>query len=126
MAETYKSLKVPTWVYDNAQQMRGDLVRRGIAVVPDRLLVPRQCPRCQKPVDLVATAVVSVEHVSCSCGYQVQTLTANGNVVAQIGLGVLLGLGIAALASALDGPPPRPAALYKKTAKKRARRVAIR
>lgn len=106
MAETYKSLKVPEWVYDNAQQIRADLVRCGVEVVPARLLIPKRCPRCQS--SLLRTIV---DQVSCSCGYRVRVLAAAGE---QVGLGVLLGLGIAALSETLDGLQ-----LHKKPPKKK-------
>lgn len=66
MAEQYKSIKVPTWVYDDAQRVRADLVRRGIGVVPDKLL---------------------------------RVLGGGGE---SLGLGTVLGLGVTALADALE------------------------
>jgi hypothetical protein len=101
MADEYKSLKVPHWVYENAQQARADLVRRGIESVPESLAAPKQCPRCRGPVTHVAaTVTVHFDHIQCSgCGYRQQTLSLSG-----VGLGVLLGLGIDALIGAVNEP----------------------
>jgi hypothetical protein len=109
MSEDYKSLKVPTWVYENVQQARADLVRRGIASVPPSLTAPKQCPRCHGAVTQVAaTATVHFEQVQCAgCGYRQQTFAATGHLVAGMGLGVLLGLGIAALLESTNRPAPK-------------------
>lgn len=96
MPTVYKSLKVPAWVYDNALLLRSDVVRCGVGVVPRRIVAPKLCPRCLKKLPPTI-----VDSVTCSCGYRVQALDGAGE---QLGLGVLLGLGLASLAERLEVP----------------------
>lgn len=110
-SDEYKSLKVPTWVYNNAQQLRADLVRGGIEQLPEKLRAPTRCPCCSGSVDHVSASVkVSYDYVRCrnpQCNYKQQVFTAKGHLVASIGLGVLLGLGITAIVAASTNKTPK-------------------
>lgn len=117
----YRTIKVPESVYQNTLRLRADLVRNGTGTVPTELGDPSRCPRCGGPVHRVT---VGAEFVSCdadACGYKQQSLSVDttGKTVATLGLGMLLGLGIAAVFSALNDDGARPTATAV-TARKRA------
>jgi hypothetical protein len=109
MSDDYKSLKVPTWVYENAVGVQNDVLRKGIDSLPQEVLRPRHCPRCHHEVRfLEATAEVKFARMACPhCNYKQQTFSATGHLVAGVGLGVLLGLGIACLLETQKEPPRR-------------------
>jgi hypothetical protein len=103
----YKSITVPTFSYDAALKARADLLQRGLASVPDDVLEPKACPHCQGVVDHVT---VGIEHIKCrSCGYAQQTVDVSGSTLGQVGLGVVIGLGLAALFKAISEADERPA-----------------
>ncbi|MGH7434831.1 MAG: hypothetical protein ACRENE_04080 [Polyangiaceae bacterium] len=123
---SYRTISVPQWTYDAAITARADLLQHGLGSVPEDILRPPSCPHCGGAVEHVT---VGIEHVKCGgCGYSQQTVSANGNTFAQVGLGVVIGLGLAALLKAVSdaADPPRRLraarpAPRKRSAKRRAR-----
>lgn len=95
----YKSVKIPEWAYENVLAARGELARRGLNALDPDVLAPPTCPRCKGPVELAA------QKVQChACGYrQEAVMESAGGGGASLALGVLIGLGIAALLSSIDG-----------------------
>lgn len=97
----YKTVKVPGWVYDNARVAQAEVLNRGFEAVPVGLREPPHCPVC---ASAVRHLTVGYQHIECtSCGYQQQTLAASGSNLATVGIGFLLGLGVAALLGGLSG-----------------------
>lgn len=42
---SYRSVKVPDWVYENALMVNGDLMVNGTGILPRELRAPTSCPR---------------------------------------------------------------------------------
>lgn len=95
---SYKSIKVPTWVYENGKRAEVELLRRGLNSVPQESLEPSTCPIC---ATLLETFELKYQYVGCpNCGYKQQTFSAASNIAtvgAALGLGAILGLALGAL-----------------------------
>lgn len=95
----HRTVAIPTWAYDNACAARGMLARRGFDALPKDIRDPAVCPSC----DAVLTR--TDEYVTCpGCGYVQGIVSATGGPV---GLGFILGLGVAALVAASKRAKPR-------------------
>lgn len=94
----YKSIKVPTWVYENGKRAEAELIRRGLNSLPQESLEPSTCPICGVPLE---TFEVRYQYARCpDCGYKQQTFSVASNVAtvgAALGLGAILGLALGAL-----------------------------
>lgn len=130
MNDEFKSMKVPTWVYDNAVAAQNELVRHGVSALPAEVLKPKHCPRCHHEVDFVeATAELRFARIECpACHYKQQTFSVNGKIVAGVGLGMLLGFGLYYLFDKMSepAPPAQPRALPRAKPKSKARKPARR
>jgi hypothetical protein len=120
----YRTIKVPEAVYQNTLRLQADLIRKGTGSLPAKLSDPDRCPRCGGPVHRLT---VGAEFVSCdaaACGYQQQSLAAEatGKTITTLALGMLLGLGVAAVFSALKEDEPEPAARRASLKKRPAKR----
>jgi hypothetical protein len=124
MSDEYRSLKVPTWVYENVIAAQNDVRQRGIDVLPQDALQPKSCPRCHHEVRFVDASVeVKFARVECPhCKYTQQSVSVNGQVVAGVGLGMLLGLGLYYLLDQMNQPPRRLAGPKRRRAKRGATR----
>lgn len=95
--ETQKMVKLPAWAYDNLRQAKLQIERRGINMGAE-LVSPKICPKCGKPMESIK---VKYEYVKCpKCGYTQQKI--NFSVGSNIALGIIIGLGTAALLSYLN------------------------
>jgi hypothetical protein len=117
----YKSVKIPEWAYMNALAARTDLLRRGLDAIPEEVREPQSCPRCGSKMEPLADA----PGVECAagCGYRQDRIDAGEGV----GLGVLLGLGLAALLERLPNKEqsrPTPAQVKARAAIAEIRRKA--
>ena len=97
-ATGYKSIKVPTWVYENGKRAEAELIRRGLNPLPRESLEPSTCPVCGTSLE---TFEVKYQYAKCPyCGYRQQTFgiaTNAATIGVAIGLGAILGLALAAL-----------------------------
>ena len=60
IARGYKTVKVPTWVYENAKLLQEDLVRKGTQRIPTELLAKAPYPLFQRGITLSDVLVLSV------------------------------------------------------------------
>jgi DNA-directed RNA polymerase subunit RPC12/RpoP len=74
--ETYKTIKVPLWVYANAKEAELVLLRKGLERLPGEILQPQDCPLCKSelepfPPDAnIADQDLKHDYLRCShCGY---------------------------------------------------------
>lgn len=94
----YKSIKVPDWVYENWKRTETEIARRGLRSVPQKVLQPNQCPVCASQMQVLK---LKYEYLKCNqCGYCQQNFSVTSNFFG----GVLLGLGLSALLTALAQP----------------------
>jgi hypothetical protein len=96
----WKTIKIPQWAYENALLAKGDALT-GALRVPERFVAPPRCPRCQSELELVT---VGYQRVQCTaCNYKQERFEASGTNFTSLGIGVLLGLGLAALFASSEG-----------------------
>jgi len=90
----YRTIRVPEWVYYDAVLARSDTLNQGLQSIPEQLREPIVCPRCRGALAIVT---VGYEHLECtSCGFKQEKIAASGSNLAGVGLGVIIGLGLAA------------------------------
>jgi len=119
----YKTVKVPLWVYEDALDARADVLRQGLQFLPKDLLEPANCPRCGGDLEVLTAGYQRLE--CTSCGFKQEKIAASGTNMSGIGLGVLLGLGLAALFRAsTGGVRPSREAVAGRAAAARIRRTA--
>jgi len=106
----YRSTKLPRYIFDEAELVRAKILTEGGRRLPREVLMPEKCPICGgKMRGLEVRARVSY-YVCDRCGYKQPGLdiSAKGTDVsalaAALGIGTLIGLGIAALAYLLSRP----------------------
>ncbi len=101
----YKATKLPVEVFDEAELVKAKLImnREALKKLPSEGANPAKCPLGGNDLR-VAEVKVAVKMVSCQrCGYKQPSLDVSsiGNdpaaIAGALGLGVLAGLGIAAL-----------------------------
>jgi len=96
----WKTVKIPQWAYENALLAKGDALT-GALRVPERFLAPPRCPRCQSELELVTAGY---QRMQCTaCNFKQERFEVSGTNVTSLGIGVLLGLGLAALLSSSEG-----------------------
>ena len=119
MKADLKTVKISGAAYDAIRAAREELLRRGINALPQELVQPPNCPVCGSDLEHLE---VAYQHLHCSrCNYRQQTLTATSENGVALGIGVLIGLGAAALLNALAGPEERKRTLKAKKLKAFAR-----
>lgn len=97
----WKTVKIPQWAYENALLAKGDVLT-GALVPPERFLAPPRCPRCESELELVS---IGYEAAACTrCNYKQERFDASGANLNGLGIGVLLGLGLAALLESSERP----------------------
>lgn len=100
----YKVVRIPDWAYENGKHLQQEVVLKGVSSIPSEISTPSLCPQCNGELNYVR---LKYEYAQCpSCGYRQQTFSAGSNVaevVAGVGLGLLIGWGIAQLIRTLNG-----------------------
>jgi hypothetical protein len=98
--ESYKTIKVPLWVYQNAKEVELALSKKGLEYVPQEVLQPRRCPICRSDMEPFETKA-KYEYVKCvHCGHTQQLFETKAGGVA---LGTAIGMGLVYLLNALFG-----------------------
>ena len=103
MNTKYKSTKLPRYIFDEAEMIKMKLLMGGLKELPRDILVPRKCPVCGG--EMIGFEIrAGVSYYECkTCGYKqpgisMDIKTTDISTLARVlGLGVILGLGIAAL-----------------------------
>jgi len=87
----YKSIKVPTWAYENEQLAKVYVARKGLNNLPKDVLEPTRCPVCKEKMQRFEA---TYEYLKCSnCNYVQQSFKAGGNFSG----GIIIGLALALL-----------------------------
>mgnify|MGYP001088366924 CR=1 FL=1 len=104
--QQYKATKLPTYVFDEAELAKARIVmdvKRLKEKLPAQVLQPTSCPICKSEMKGVEVRAKVAYYHCPDCGYKQPSINVDvgGNDVAAVasalGLGVLFGLGIAAL-----------------------------
>jgi len=91
----YKTIKIPTATYDAVKKAQLELVKKGIDNVPKE--ITQKCPFCHTPLDSVSVGYSYAECPKCHYKQQGFNLDARGTFA----IGIVIGLGIAALLASL-------------------------
>ena len=107
----YRSTKLPRYIFDEAELVKAKILTEGGGRLPKEVLMPERCPICGRKMRRLDVRMRVSYYVCDKCGYKQPGLDieAKGNditaLAAALGLGTLIGLGIAALAYLLTQPP---------------------
>ncbi len=99
----YRSTKLPSYVYDEAELVRAKLITGGIKQLPRELLAPEKCPVCGSKMQGFELRARVAYYVCENCGYKQPSVNIDAkgtdisSLATALGLGVLIGLGLAAL-----------------------------
>ena len=99
----YRSTKLPSYVFDEAELVRAKLITGSIKRLPKELLTPEKCPICGNKMRGVEVRTRVSYYVCDNCGYKQPGINVDmkgtdiASLATGLGLGVLLGLGLAAL-----------------------------
>ena len=94
----YRDIKVPEPIYQNTQILRQKALDLGFGQIRDEIGSGSECPLCQSPMEQFR---VEYQYNKCpKCGFSQQQIAAGGS--GALGLGVIIGLGLAALAQLLS------------------------
>ena len=91
----YKNIKIPEATYDAVRRAQVELVKNGVNNVPSEIM--HKCPFCKTNLNTITT---NYSYAECpKCNFQQQQF--NVNAGGTFALGIVIGLGVAALISAL-------------------------
>lgn len=100
----YKVVRVPNYTHDSIQVIKAQAIANHVNKLPPEVLNPEVCPLCGGTMQGIEATVRVGYHKCANCGYgqpvfQVEQVEADaGPALADLGRGVLMALGIAALA----------------------------
>jgi hypothetical protein len=104
MPVSYRDIKVPEPIYQNTQILRQKALELGFGQIRDEIGTTSQCPLCQSPMEQFRA---EYQYNTCpKCGFSQQQIAAAGS--GALGLGVIIGLGLAALAQLLSDSDQAP------------------
>ncbi len=90
--ETYKTIKVPLWVYENAKEVELTLLRKGYSDLPAEVLQPRHCPICNFELQVITGRN---QYLHCNhCGYTQQLFEPSRGAAEGVVLGTAIGMGL--------------------------------
>lgn len=113
----WKTVKIPQWAYEDALLAKGDALT-GALRIPEALLAPTLCPRCNSELELVT---VGYQRLQCTaCNFKQERIAVGANATG-VGIGVLLGLGLAALLASSGGRADTKRTRVAQTLRRRAR-----
>lgn len=93
--EQYKSIKVPQWVYENLEQAKLTIARKGTESLPQEVLSPECCPICTSAMEKLE---LKYSYKKCPhCGYMQQDFKASSNFLKGALIGGSVGLGLSLL-----------------------------
>jgi len=99
----YKVVRIPDWAYENGKRLQGEIIKQGLNSLPPEIREPSICPRCGAPLEYKYVEL-KYHYSRCpNCNYKQQIVRASSNipeVIAGVGLGVLIGWGIGELIKA--------------------------
>ena len=105
MSADLKTVKIPAAAYEAIRAAREELLRRGIDALPQELVAPAACPVCGARI---GRSREGARYLHClRCNYRQQWLTGTSDNGVALGIGVLIGLGAAALLNAMAAPGER-------------------
>ena len=99
----YRSTKLPSYVFDEAELARAKLITGGIKRLPKEVLAPEKCPICGSKMRGFEVRTRVSYYVCDNCGYKQPGINVDvkgtdiASLATGLGLGVLIGLGLAAL-----------------------------
>ena len=99
----YRSTKLPSYVFDEWELVRAKLITGSIKQLPKELLAPEKCPICGNKMRGFEVRTRVSYYVCDNCGYKQPGINVDvkgtdiASLATGLGLGVLLGLGLAAL-----------------------------
>ncbi len=92
----YKNIKIPESTYEAVKRAQMELVNHGLGNIPSELV--KKCPFCETTMGSI---IVGYSYAECpKCHYQQQQF--NLNAGGTFALGIVIGLGVAALVSRLN------------------------
>lgn len=91
--ETYKTIKVPMWVYANAKEAELAILRRGFSRLPHSVLQPKSCPICKSALNQNQPDDENLKfYLTClHCGYTQPKFEGGTEGIA---LGTTIGMGL--------------------------------
>jgi Zn ribbon nucleic-acid-binding protein len=102
--ESYKTIKVPLWVYKNAKEVELALMKKGLEHIPVEILIPSTCPICKSALKSVQAEAKETEFLRCvHCGYTQQRF---GEQVGEFVMGTAIGMGLVYFLNALFDSVP--------------------
>jgi hypothetical protein len=105
--ESYKTIKVPLWVYENAKEVELALIKKGAEQIPLDVLEPRSCPICKSKLEPFKTGKKDTEFLRCGhCGYTQQRFSRE-RLFEGVVLGTAIGMGLVYFLNALFGGAER-------------------
>ncbi len=101
--ETYKTIKVPLWVYKNAKEVELALMKKGLGRIPAEVLQPSTCPICKSGLEPMQATEKETEFLRCThCGYTQQRF-GDGGRTSEFVMGTAIGMGLIYFLNALFG-----------------------
>ncbi|MBI1730606.1 hypothetical protein HY229_06925 [Candidatus Acetothermia bacterium] len=99
--ESYKTIKVPLWVYKNAKEVELALMKKGLEHIPAEVLMPSTCPICKSALKPMQAKEDETEFLRCvHCGYTQQRF---GEQAGEFVMGTAIGMGLIYFLNALFG-----------------------
>ena len=99
----YEAIRIPKYAYDSMPIVKAKAITNQATLARD-FFSPKECPLCREPLENFQTTV-SLGYCKCSsCGYGQPTIRLKsaeadiGPELADLGKGILMALGVAALA----------------------------
>lgn len=92
--ESYKTIKVPLWVYKNAKEVELALMKKGLEHIPLSVLEPQTCPICRSHLEPFQAPKKETEYLRCThCGFTQQRFADNEKAGEYV-MGTAIGMGL--------------------------------